>query len=109
MAANAAPASLPTTLPSDASAAKLTGKTLTITKFKLTTKGDTGYAAVTLTPPAGKQVLQGFATMTGGNATSSIVKSTQASSSKYVVNLVFPGEQGKPGVMHVQLQLTPKQ
>jgi hypothetical protein len=108
--AAAAPASLPTTLPSDAAAAKVTVQSRTISKYTTTTKGENGYATVTLTPPAGKQILQGFATMTGGNATASIIQSTQVvGSSRYVVKLLFPGQQGKPGVLHVQLQLLPKQ
>jgi hypothetical protein len=105
----AAATSLPTTPPTDAKLAKLTTTTRTISRFNPSGRGFNGFQTITLTAPSGKQILQGFATMTGGNTGSVVIRSTQVlAGRKYVVRLVFPGSQGTPGVLHIQLQLLPR-
>ena len=106
--AGVAAAALPTTPPFDAKAAKLTTLSRTITPNPTSTKGFNAYQTVVIPAPAGKQIAQGFATLTGGNATSVVIRSTQSTPSRYLVRLVFPGEQGTPGKLHVLLQLLPR-
>jgi hypothetical protein len=105
----AAASSLPTTVPSDAKAAKLTVTTKTVSKFNPSGQGFNGVQTLVFTPPKGRSILQGFATTTGGNTGSMIIRSTQVVGARaYVVRLLFPGSQGTPGVLHVQLQLVPR-
>jgi hypothetical protein len=53
-------------------------------------------------------VLQGFATISGGNTESVIITSTSATPARYQVKLRFPGEQGRNGRLHIKVQLMPK-
>jgi hypothetical protein len=105
----AAASSLPAAPPTDASLAKMTVINRTISPAPTSSRGFNGYQTVTVAAPAGKTVLQGFATLSGGQTGSVVIKSTQATSAKYVVKLVFPGEQGTPGKLHVRVQLLPKE
>lgn len=106
--ATAALASLPTTPPTDAKAAKLTTLSRTVSPSPTSNRGFNGYQTVVIPAPAGKQVMQGFATMTGGNATSVVIRSTQSTPGRFIVRLVFPGEQGTPSKLHVLVQLLPR-
>lgn len=104
----AATSSLPTNPPSDASLAKMTFINKTVTPSPTSNKGFDGYQTYVVKAPAGKTVLQGFATLSGGQTGSVVIRSTQATASQFAVKLVFPGEQGVPGKLHVRVQLLPK-
>ena len=108
-AARTAADTLPAKPPIDARAAKLTVVTKTFRPAPVTTKGFTGYQTITLKAPAGKAIVQGFATLSGGNAESVLIRSTQTvGGNRFVVKLEFPGEQGSPGRLTVMLQLVPR-
>jgi hypothetical protein len=107
-AATGAGSSLPTTRPKDAAAANLTVVQKTFTPKPTKTVGLNGFETMTVRAPSGKRVLQGFATIAGGNTGSVLIRSTRASASAFVVSLSFPGEQGTPGKLYVQVQLTPR-
>ena len=94
--------------PIDAKAAGLKVITRTISPSPTTTKGFNGFQTVTITPPSRYVVLQGFATLSGGNTSSVIITSTSATPARYQVKLKFPGEQGRNGKLHVRVQLMPK-
>jgi hypothetical protein len=100
--------SLPSAPPSDAKAAKLTVISRNVKLNPTSTKGFNGYQTVTVKAPSGRTVLQGFATITGGNTGSSVIRSTQSTPTQYVVKIVFPGTNGTPGTLHVQVQTLPK-
>jgi hypothetical protein len=109
-AARTAADTLPAKPPIDARAAELTVVTKTFRPAPVTTKGFTGYQTIALTAPAGKAIVQGFATLSGGNAESVLIRSTQTTvgGTRFVVKLEFPGEQGSPGRLTVMLQLIPR-
>lgn len=73
---------------------------------KLVTKGFDGTQTVTITPPSGSTLIQGFATISGGDLGSMVIKSTQLTGSAYKINLSFPGEQGRQGTLTFRLQLS---
>jgi hypothetical protein len=101
-------ASLPAANPIDAKAAAMKVITRTITPAPTSTRQFTGYQTVTVKPPSKYVVLQGFATISGGNTESAIITSTSSTPARYQVKLKFPGEQGKPGKLHIRVQLLPK-
>lgn len=72
---------------------------------KLVTKGYDGSQTVTITPPSGSRIVQGFATISGGQLGAMVIKSTQSTASAYKIVLGFPGEQGTPGQLTFRLQL----
>ena len=77
-----------------------------VTITKLVTKGYDGSQTVTVTPPSGSRIVQGFATISGGDLGSMVIKSTQLTGSSYKINLSFPGEQGRQGTLTFRLQLS---
>jgi hypothetical protein len=103
-----AAAALPTNPPFDAKAAKLTTISRTIKPEPTSSRGFNAFQTVTVRAPAGRQVIQGFATITGGNAASVLIRSTQTYPNRFVVRLIFPGEQGTPGTLHVLVQTLPR-
>ncbi len=108
--AASAAGSLPTNPPVDAKAAGLTVVNKTINPTPTSTKGFDGFQTVTVAAPAGKTVLQGFATLSGGDTGSVLIQSTKTIAGKrFVVQLIFPGSQGEPGRLHIQVQLVPQQ
>ena len=106
--ATGAAGSLPTAPPRDAAAAKLTVISRTIAPAPTRNRGFDGFQTVTIPAPAGKVVLQGFATLSGGDTGSVVITSTSSRPSRYRVELRFPGENGTPGRLHVRVQLVPK-
>ncbi len=102
-------ASMPANNPVDARDAALKVITRTITPTPTRTKGFTGYQTVTIRPPKQYVVLQGFATLSGGNTALVLITSTSSTAARYQVKLRFPGEQGRSGKLHVRVQLMPKQ
>jgi hypothetical protein len=104
----AAAVALPSNPPTDARAAKLTVITRTIKPAPTSNRGFNGFQTVIVRPPAGRNVLQGFATMTGGQTGSVLIRSTRTFANRFVVNLIFPGEQGTPGTLHVLVQTLPR-
>ena len=108
VATGASGGSMPAANPIDAKAAAMKVITRTITPAPTTTRGFTGFQTVTVKPPSQYIVLQGFATLSGGNTQSVIITSTSATPARYQVKLRFPGEQGTPGKLHIKVQLMPK-
>lgn len=76
-----------------------------VTITKLVTKGYDGSQTVTVTPPSGSRIVQGFATISGGQLGAMVIKSTQSTSTAYKINLAYPGEQGTPGQLTFRIQL----
>ena len=76
-----------------------------VTITKLVTKGYDGSQTVTVTPPPGSRIVQGFATISGGQLGAMVIKSTQSTSTAYKINLAYPGEQGTPGQLTFRIQL----
>jgi len=72
---------------------------------KLVTKGFDGSQTVTITPPSGSRIVQGFATISGGQPGAMVIKGTSSAASAYKINLAFPGEQGTPGQLTFRIQL----
>lgn len=72
---------------------------------KLATKGYDGSQTVTVTPPSGSQIVQGFATISGGQLGAMVITSTKSTAKAYTINLGFPGEQGTPGKLTFRIQL----
>jgi hypothetical protein len=107
-AAVAATSSLSTTPPSDARAAEMTFINRTLAPAPTSTRGFDGYQTYVVRAPAGKVILQGFATLSGGLTGSVVIRSTKATPSRYTVKLVFPGEQGRVGRLNVRVQLLPE-
>ena len=67
--------------------------------------GFVGSQTLTITPPSGQTVIQGMATISGGDLGSMIIKSTSTSSTSYVIKVQYPGNQGTPGKLTFRLQL----
>ena len=108
VATGATGGSMPAANPTDAGEAAMKVITRTINPKPTTTRGFTGFQTVTIRPPSQYVVLQGFATISGGNTKSVIITSTSAKPARYQVKLRFPGEQGTPGKLHVKVQLMSK-
>lgn len=126
----AAPSTMPAANPTDAAAAEL----ITIQKAvpagrlggkanryfyqsngggqvkisKTTARGFTVFQTVTVTPSSGTTILQGFATISGGNTGSRLITSTSTAPTAYTIKLSEPGEQGTPGKLTFRIQLAPK-
>ena len=79
----AATSSLPTNPPSDASLAKMTYINKTVTPAPTSYKGFDGYQTYVVKAPAGKTVLQGFATLSGGQTGSVVIRSTQTTATQF--------------------------
>jgi hypothetical protein len=107
----AAPTTMPTALPADAAAAGLTVTQRVFTTFRPTGStggGFIGTQTIRVAAPRGRTIIQGFATMTGGpNTGSAVIRSTLTTGREYRVDLRFPGEQGRPGRLVVQIQTVP--
>jgi hypothetical protein len=126
----AAPSTMPAANPSDAAAAelvtfqkavpaaKLGGKASSyfyatngggqVKIGKTTTRGFTAFQTVTVTPPSGTTILQGFATISGGNTGSRLITSTSTAPAAYTIKLSEPGAQGTPGKLTFRIQVVPK-
>jgi hypothetical protein len=127
----AAPTTMPAAPPTDARAADLTAFAIPVAGSRIGGKAQsfryggadggvarvgpfrttrfTGRQTVVVHPPAGRQVLQGFATISGGQTGSMIIAQTRAAGGAYVVWLQMPGEQGRPGRLTIQVQTVPKE
>lgn len=128
-------ASLPAAPPSDAGAASLRIHTTTVPNTRLgATPGatrttiyrigrngprvrvgalrepqlGTGFQTLTVFPPAGRTIFQGFAVISGGNAGSVQILNTRSTNGRYIVNLAFPGEQGIVGKLTLRVQSLPR-
>lgn len=75
---------------------------------KTTERGFTAFQTVTVTPPSGTTILQGFATISGGNTGSRLIRSTSSAPAAYTIRLSNPGEQGTPGKLTFRIQVLPK-
>lgn len=126
----AAPSTMPAANPTDAAAAELVTFQKTVPAAKLggvansyfyasngggqvkigktTDRGFTAFQTVTVTPPSGTTILQGFATISGGNTGSRLIRSTSTAPAAYTIKLSEPGEQGTPGKLTFRIQVVPK-
>ena len=68
--------------------------------------GFVGSQTLTITPPSGQTIIQGMATISGGDLGSMIIKSTSSSAKSYVIKVQYPGNQGTPGKLTFRLQLS---
>jgi hypothetical protein len=76
---------------------------------RTTTRQFTGFQTFTVVPPSGRDVYQGFATISGGNAGVFGIRSTRVlNNGRYQVQVSFPGEQGTPGRLVIRVQTFPK-
>ena len=75
---------------------------------KTSTRGFTALQTVTITPPSGATIVQGFATISGGNTGSRLITSTKTAPAAYTIKLSEPGEQGTPGKLTFRIQVVPK-
>ena len=122
-------ASMPAATPSDAAAAKLVVHTTTVPRNRLQarrassyrigrngprvqvgasrTRGFTDFQTFAVLPPAGRQIFQGFATISGGNSGFFGILKTQMVRGRYVVNVSYPGDQGTPGRLILRVQSFP--
>jgi hypothetical protein len=108
IANGASSTTMPAAPPSDASAAKLTVVNQTVAPKPTRFKNFDAFQTYTYRAPKGKAVLQGFATVSGGNTGSVVITDTRATPGQFTVNLEYPGEQGTPGKIHVRVQLVPR-
>ena len=123
-------ASMPAATPGDAAAANLVVNTTTVPRNRqqarrassyrigsqngprvlvgaTRTRGFTDFQTFTVAPPAGRQVFQGFATTSRGNAGVFGILRTQVVGGRYVVNVSYPGDQGAPGRLILRVQTLP--
>ena len=73
------------------------------------TRQFTDFQTFTVVPPSGRQVFQGFATISGGNAGVARILSTQVVRGRYVVRVSYPGDQGTPGRLVLRVQSFPNE
>jgi hypothetical protein len=76
---------------------------------RTTTRQFTGFQTFTVVPRRGRDVYQGFATISGGNAGVFGILSTRVlNNGRYEVKVSFPGEQGTPGRLAIRVQTLPE-
>ena len=92
--AQGAAGTLPAAPPTDASAPGLTVVNKTV---KANPKTFKGFNAFQTYAAGGKSVLQGFATISGGNTGSVVITGTRSTPGRFTVDLEYPGEQGHAG------------
>jgi len=71
------------------------------------TRQFTGFQQFTVTPPSGRDIFQGFATVSGGNSGVFQIRQTRVVNGRYIVNVAFPGEQGTNGRLTIRVQSLP--
>jgi hypothetical protein len=98
---------MPAAPPTDAKAAKLSFINKTVTPQPTRTKGFDGFQTYVVKAPSGRNVLTGYATLSGGNTGSVIIKSTSVTPKQFTVQLEFPGEQGTPAKLNVRVLTVP--
>jgi hypothetical protein len=98
---------MPAAPPTDAKAAGLAFINKTVTPQPTKFAGFDGFQTYVLKAPKGRTVLTGYATLSGGNTGSVIIKSTSVTPKQFTVQLEFPGEQGKPGKLNVRVLTLP--
>lgn len=98
---------MPAAPPTDAKAASLSFINRTVTPQPTRTKGFDGFQTYTVKAPKGRNILTGYATLSGGNTGSVIIKSTSVTPKQFTVQLEFPGEQGTPGKLNVRVLTLP--
>jgi hypothetical protein len=98
---------MPAAPPTDAKAAKLSFINKTVTPSPTRTKGFDGFQTYTVKAPSGRNILTGYATLSGGNTGSVIIKSTSVTPKQFTVQLEFPGEQGTNPKLNVRVLTLP--
>jgi hypothetical protein len=106
-ALGASPSTMPAAPPTDAKLAKMTTITTVVTPNPTVSRGVNGFQTVIVSAPPRRSLLQGFATMGGGQTGSVLIRSTQVAGRRFIVHLTFPGEQGTPGRLYVRIQTVP--
>jgi len=77
------------------------GGTVTISKYAV--KGDTGYVTVTVKlGDSGMTLLNGMATMSGGDVGAAQITSTKLGATAYSIRVAFPGEQGRNPTLNLK-------
>jgi hypothetical protein len=98
---------MPAAPPTDAKAAKLSFINKTVTPSPTKTKGFDGFQTYVVKAPSGRNILTGYATLSGGNTGSAIIKSTTVTPKQFTVQLEFPGEQGTNPKLNVRVLTLP--
>jgi hypothetical protein len=98
---------MPAAPPTDAKLAKVTFINKTVTPNPTTFKGFNAFQTYVVKAPSGRNIVTGYATLSGGNVGSVIIKSTSVTPKQYTVQLEFPGEQGTPGKLNVRVLTLP--
>jgi hypothetical protein len=72
------------------------------------TVGFNGYATYTFSAPRGRRIVSASARIAGAQAHAVVIRRRTISHhrTRYIVSLVFPGEQGNPGKLIVRLATT---
>jgi hypothetical protein len=58
---------------------------------------------ITITPPDTLRIVNCFATISGGDLGSNVIRSTSVTGTRCTVRIAYPGEQGKPGKVYFRL------
>ena len=98
---------MPAAPPTDAKLAKLSTINRTVTPQPTKFKGFDGFQTYAVKAPSGRNIVTGYATLSGGNVGSVIIKSTSVTPKQYTVQLEFPGEQGTPAKLNVRVLTLP--
>jgi hypothetical protein len=98
---------MPAAPPTDAKLGKVGFINKTVTPQPTRTKGFDGFQTYVVKAPSGRNIVTGYATLSGGNVGSVIIKSTSVTPKQYTVQLEFPGEQGTPGKLNVRVLTLP--
>lgn len=72
------------------------------------TRGFTDFQTFVVFPPDGRDIYQGFATISGGNSGVFGILQTRIIRGRYVVNVSYPGDQGTPGRLTIRVQTLPE-
>jgi hypothetical protein len=98
---------MPAAPPTDAKLAKASFINKTVTPNPTKFKGIAPPPPPPVKAPSGRNIVTGYATLSGGNVGSVIIKSTSVTPKQYTVQLEFPGEQGTPGKLNVRVLTLP--
>jgi hypothetical protein len=98
---------MPAAPPTDAKLAKVSFINKTVTPNPTKFAGFNGFQTYAVKAPSGRSIVTGYATLSGGNVGSVIIKSTNVTPKQYTVQLEFPGEQGTPAKLNVRVLTLP--
>ncbi len=86
---------MPAAPPTDAKLAKLSTINRTVTPQPTRTKGFDGFQTYVVKAPSGRNIVTGYATLSGGNVGSVIIKSTSVTPKQYTVHSSSRASRGR--------------